>query len=88
MDAETLTLGEVRQTCGCQTGAGSGMDWQLGVHRCQLQALEWRSSEMLLYHTGNSIQSLVMEKDVGKRTCVCVSECVSLCVCGCVCVSE
>ena len=39
------------------------MDWELGVNRCKLLLLEWRSNEILLYSTGNYIQSLVMEHD-------------------------
>ena len=45
------------QTCGCQGGGGSGMDWEFGVSRCQLLHLEWISNEVLLYSTGNYIQS-------------------------------
>ena len=32
-----------------------GMDWESGVKRCKLLHLEWKSSEILLYRTGNSI---------------------------------
>ena len=49
-----------KQTCGCQ-GGGSGMDWESGVHRCKVLHLEWISNEILLYSTGNYIQSLMME---------------------------
>ena len=44
---------------------GSGMDWESGVGRCKLLHLEWISNEILLYSTGNYIQSLVMEHDGG-----------------------
>ena len=61
---ENCGLGE--QTCGCQGGGGgSGMDWESGVNRCKLLHLEWISNEILLYSTGNYIQSLVMEHDGG-----------------------
>ena len=50
------------QTCGCQ-GGGSGMYWEFGVSRCKLLHLEWISSEVLLYSTGNYIQSLMIEHD-------------------------
>ena len=50
------------QTCGCQ-GGGSGMDWSFGVSRCKLLHLEWIRNEVLLYSTGNYIQSLVIEHD-------------------------
>ena len=44
------------QTCGRQgVGGESGMDWKCGVTRRKL--LEWISSEVLLYRTGNNIQS-------------------------------
>ena len=57
-------LGE--QTCGCQGGEGGiRMDWEFGISRCKPLHLEWTSSEVLLYSTGNSIQSLVMEHDGG-----------------------
>ena len=47
------------QTSGGQGGGGgNGMDWEFGVSRCKLQQLEWRSNEVLLYSTGNYIQSL------------------------------
>ena len=44
-------------------GGGSGMDWESGVSRCKLLHLEWISNEVLLYSTGNSIQSLGIEHD-------------------------
>ena len=50
------------QTCGCQ-GGGSGMDWEFGVSRCKLLHLEWISDEVLLYSTGNYIQSLGIDHD-------------------------
>ena len=42
------------------------MDWEFGVDRCELLNSEWISSEVLLYSTGNSIQSLVIDHD-GKQ---------------------
>ena len=52
------------QTCGCQGGGGgSGMDWEFEVSRCKLLHLEWISNEVLLYSTGNYIQSLGIEHD-------------------------
>ena len=44
------------QICGCQ-GVGWGMDWEFGVDRCKLLHLEWINSKVLLYGTGNNIQS-------------------------------
>ena len=50
------------QTCGCQGGGReSGVDWEFGVNKCKLLHLEWISNEVLLYSTGNYIQSLVIE---------------------------
>ena len=40
---------------------GSGMDGEFGVSRCELLHLEWISNEVLLYSTGNYIQSLGIE---------------------------
>ena len=42
---------------------GRGMDWEFGVSRCKLLYLEWISSGVLLYSTGNYIQSLGLEHD-------------------------
>ena len=56
--------GHGEQTCDCQGGGGgSGMDWESGVKRRKLFPLEWISSEILLYSTGNCIESLMMEHD-------------------------
>ena len=44
-------------------GAGSGMDWEFGVSKSKLLHLEWISHEVLLYSTGNSIQSLGLDHD-------------------------
>ena len=49
-------------TCSCQwRGEGSGMDGEFVVSRCKLLHLEWINNEVLLYSTGNYIQSLGME---------------------------
>ena len=54
--------GHKEQTCGRQGGGGGNrMDWEFGVGRCK--HLEWISKEVLLYSTGNHIQSLVIEHD-------------------------
>ena len=47
-------------TCGCQ-GGGSGMDGESGVSRCKLWYLGWISNEVLLFSTGNYVQSLGIE---------------------------
>ena len=39
------------------------MDWEFGVSRCKLLYLEWISHEVLLYSTGNYIQSLGLDHD-------------------------
>ena len=41
----------------------SRMDGEFGVGRCNLLQLEWISNEVLLYSTGNYIQSLGTEHD-------------------------
>ena len=46
-------------------GGGSGMDWESGDNRCKLLLLEWINNDILLYSTGNYIQSLVMKHDGG-----------------------
>ena len=58
------THGHREQTCYCQGGRGGrGVDWEFGISRCRLLHLEWISNEILLYSTGNYIQSLVVEHD-------------------------
>ena len=42
---------------------GTGMDWEFEVSRHKLFHLEWISNEVLLYSTGNSVQSLGIEHD-------------------------
>ena len=44
------------QTCGCQ-GGGRGMDCEFRISRCKLLHLEWINNKVLLYSTGNYIQS-------------------------------
>ena len=39
------------------------MDGEFGVSRCKLLHLEWMGSKVLLYGTGNSIQSIGMARD-------------------------
>ena len=38
-------------------GGRSGMDWEFGISRCKLLHLEWINNKVLLYGTGNYIQS-------------------------------
>ena len=55
---------------------GVGWTGNLGINRCKLLPLEWKSDEILPYSTGNYIQSLTMEHDnVRKRNVykVCVT---------------
>ena len=44
-------------------GGRSGMDMELGVSKCKLLPLEWIGNEVLLYRTGNYIQSLGIDHD-------------------------
>ena len=44
-------------------GGWSGIDWEFGVSRCKILHLEWISTEVLLYNTGNYIQRLGKEHD-------------------------
>ena len=51
----------------------SERDWEFGVRRCKLLLLEWIRNEVLLYSTGNYIQSLGMEhngRQYEKKECV------------------
>ena len=45
-------------------GAGSGIDQEFEVSRYKLLYVEWISNEVLLYCTGNYIQSLGADHDV------------------------
>ena len=59
---QTHRLGE--QICNCREGGGrEGMDWEFRVSKCKLLPLEWISNEVLLYSTGNYIQSLGIDHD-------------------------
>ena len=58
-----LTAIENRLVVAKGEGRGSGMDRKFGVSRCKQLPLEWISNEVLLYSTGNYIQSLGMEYD-------------------------
>ena len=64
------------QTCDCRGGGGGrGMDWEFGVGRCKLIHLEWINNKVLMYSTGNYIQSPVINhngKKYKKRMYVCV----------------
>ena len=42
-------------------GGGSGMEWGFGVSRYKLLRLEWTSNKVVMYSTGNYIQSLGIE---------------------------
>ena len=56
--------GHGEQTCGCQRGGGgSRLHTEFGIIRCNLLHLEWIRIEVLLYSTGDSKQSLVIEHD-------------------------
>ena len=37
-------------------GVGGGMEWEVGVSRCELLYIEWINNKVLLYSTGNYIQ--------------------------------
>ena len=50
------------QICDDQEGSGKKWDgWRALVGRCKLLHLEWIINEVLLYSTGNYIQSLGIE---------------------------
>ena len=44
-------------------GEEGGMDREFGVGGCKLLHLEWISNGVLLYSTGNYVQSLGLEQD-------------------------
>ena len=56
-------------------GGGSGMYGKFGVSRCKLLHLEWINSKVLLYSTGNYIQSPGIDNDgKEKRMYTCKTE--------------
>ena len=72
-----LTDIENRLVVAMEEGEGSGMDGEFGVGRCKLWHWEWISNEVLLYSTGNSIQSLGIDHDrrqYEKRMYMCIYE--------------
>lgn len=59
------------------------MDREFGIGRCKLLHLEWISNKILLYSTGNYIQSLGINyngKGYFKKECINVYLYKSLCV--------
>ena len=65
------------QTCGCQGGRRGrrGMDWEFGAGRYNLLHLEWINNKVLMYSTGNYIQSPEINhngKEYKKRMYICV----------------
>ena len=54
---------ENRRVVAKGKGKGSGMDGEFGADRYKLLHLEWIRREVLLYSTGNYIQSLGIDHD-------------------------
>ena len=52
---------ESRQVFARKEGRGSGMDGGFGLSICKLLHLEWICNGILLYGTGNYVQSLGLE---------------------------
>ena len=69
---QTHRYGE--QTCGCQGGCGRIQDGEFGIGRCKLLHQERLSNGVLLYSTGNYVQSLGIEhmEDVMINECICM----------------
>ena len=54
-------------------GDRGGMEWKVEVSRCKLLDIEWISTKILLYSTGNYIQYPVINhngKEYRKRECI------------------
>ena len=51
---------------------GRGMDWEFGVGICTLLHLKWINNKVLLYSTGNYIQSFGINHNgkYGKKECI------------------
>ena len=46
-------------------GVRTGIDWEFEVSRCKLLHLEWVGNEVLLYSTGNCVQSIGIAHERG-----------------------
>ena len=59
--------GHGEKTCDCHGGRREGVGWmefeEFEIDRCKLLHLEWISNGVLLYSTGNNVQSLGLEHD-------------------------
>ena len=54
-------------------GERGGMEWKVEVSRCKLLDIEWISTKILMYSTGNYIQYPVINhngKEYRKRECI------------------
>ena len=60
---KSLTNTENRLVVANKEWGRSGMDEEFGVGRCKLLHLEWVSNEVIMYSTGNYIQSLGIDHD-------------------------
>ena len=58
MDSQTWTV-----TRGWGGAQGVGWPKEFRVNTCKLLHLEWKDNEVLLYSTGNYVQSLVTDHD-------------------------
>ena len=61
--SETKTESQMQRTdMSLSSGMESGRwkDWEFGVSRCKLLNIGWINNKVLLYNTGNYIQSLVI----------------------------
>ena len=68
------TLRHRDKTCGCQ-GEGREMDWEFGVGICKLLHLGLINNKVLLYSTGNYIQSPRINhngKEYWNKECICM----------------
>ena len=57
------TQGHREQTVVANREGGRGVDWEFGVSKCKLLHLQRISNEILLFNTGNYIQSLGTDHD-------------------------
>ena len=58
-------------------GCRGGMDWEVGVSRCELLNTEWINSKVLLYSTEKSIQYPRINhngKNIKKNAYMCITK--------------
>ena len=68
-------------------GVRGGMEWEVGVSRCELLYIEWINNKVLPYSIANYIQYPMINhngKGYKKRTCVYIYIYIYIYICVCI----